>query len=156
MKKPSASSAEIITPAVQDWLWNISWEESWDLGLAETEVGGERVLLFLFALHVKQNLPNCVLPFRMGYAYNGPTSVMSSRTKYHGGEGDIKTANPSKQFDKNAYVWRALLHAVSWVCYKGEPFTRWSHRISPIINTQTIVKVQIFEVVDCMDVNVLT
>ncbi|XP_021059434.1 claudin-10 isoform X1 [Mus pahari] len=41
---------------------------------------------------------------RMGYTYNGPTSVMSSRTKYQGGEGDFKTAGPSKQFDKNAYV----------------------------------------------------
>ncbi|KAK2500491.1 hypothetical protein MC885_020825 [Smutsia gigantea] len=41
---------------------------------------------------------------RMGYAYNGATSVMSSRTKYHGGERDFKTTNPSKQFDKNAYV----------------------------------------------------
>ncbi|ELK11052.1 claudin-10 isoform X4 [Pteropus medius] len=40
---------------------------------------------------------------KMGYAYNGATSVMSSRTKYHGGE-DFKTTNPSKQFDKNAYV----------------------------------------------------
>jgi hypothetical protein len=58
----------------------------------------------LFALCVEQNLPNCVLPFRMGYTYNGPTSVMSSRTKYHGGEGDFKTTNSSKQFDKNAYV----------------------------------------------------
>lgn len=55
-------------------------------------------------LRVKQNLRNCVLPFRMGYAYNGATSVMSSRAKYHGGEGDIKTTTPSKQFDKNAYV----------------------------------------------------
>ncbi|KAM6178546.1 claudin-10 isoform 4-T4 [Rhynchocyon petersi] len=41
---------------------------------------------------------------KMGYAYNGPTSVMSSRTKYHGGEGDFKSTNPAKQFDKNAYV----------------------------------------------------
>nr|KAF6373251.1 claudin 10 [Pipistrellus kuhlii] len=41
---------------------------------------------------------------KMGYAYNGATSVMSSRAKYHGGEGDIKTTTPSKQFDKNAYV----------------------------------------------------
>ncbi|KAG3293280.1 claudin-10 isoform X6 [Ictidomys tridecemlineatus] len=41
---------------------------------------------------------------KMGYTYNGATSVMSSRTKYHGGEGDFKTTNPSKQFDKNAYV----------------------------------------------------
>ncbi|KAM6180011.1 claudin-10 isoform 5-T5 [Erethizon dorsatum] len=41
---------------------------------------------------------------KMGYPYNGATSVMSSRTKYHGGEGDFKTTNPSKQFDKNAYV----------------------------------------------------
>ncbi|XP_045667024.1 claudin-10 isoform X3 [Ursus americanus] len=43
-------------------------------------------------------------PPRMGYAYNGATSVLSSRTKYHGAEGDFKTTNPSKQFDKNAYV----------------------------------------------------
>ncbi|KAM4863899.1 claudin-10 isoform X3 [Urocitellus parryii] len=41
---------------------------------------------------------------KMVYTYNGATSVMSSRTKYHGGEGDFKTTNPSKQFDKNAYV----------------------------------------------------
>ncbi|XP_004371450.1 claudin-10 isoform X3 [Trichechus manatus latirostris] len=40
---------------------------------------------------------------RMGYTYNGATSVLSSRTKYHGGE-DFKTTNPPKQFDKNAYV----------------------------------------------------
>ncbi|XP_012502791.1 PREDICTED: claudin-10 isoform X1 [Propithecus coquereli] len=40
---------------------------------------------------------------KMGYVYNGATSAMSSRTKYHGGE-DFKTTNPSKQFDKNAYV----------------------------------------------------
>ncbi|XP_024611069.1 claudin-10 isoform X4 [Neophocaena asiaeorientalis asiaeorientalis] len=40
---------------------------------------------------------------KMGYTYNGATSIMSSRTKYHGGE-DFKTTNPSKQFDKNAYV----------------------------------------------------
>ncbi|CAD7680983.1 unnamed protein product [Nyctereutes procyonoides] len=43
-------------------------------------------------------------PPRMGYAYNGATSVLSSRTKYPGAEGDFKTTNPSKQFDKNAYV----------------------------------------------------
>lgn len=43
-------------------------------------------------------------PPRMGYSYNGATSVLSSRTKYHGAEGDFKTTNPSKQFDKNAYV----------------------------------------------------
>ncbi|KAM5289328.1 claudin-10 isoform 6-T6 [Ctenodactylus gundi] len=41
---------------------------------------------------------------KMGYTYNGATSVMSSRTKYHGGEGDFKITSPSKQFDKNAYV----------------------------------------------------
>ncbi|KAM9674308.1 claudin-10 isoform 4-T4 [Dama dama] len=41
---------------------------------------------------------------KMGYTYNGATSVMSSRTKYHSREGDFKTSNPSKQFDKNAYV----------------------------------------------------
>ncbi|XP_038166438.1 claudin-10 isoform X4 [Arvicola amphibius] len=41
---------------------------------------------------------------KMGYTYNGPTSVTSSRTKYHGGEGDFKSTGPSKQFDKNAYV----------------------------------------------------
>ncbi|NP_001153571.1 claudin-10 isoform b_i1 [Mus musculus] len=41
---------------------------------------------------------------KMGYTYNGPTSAMSSRTKYQGGEGDFKTTGPSKQFDKNAYV----------------------------------------------------
>ncbi|KAM9609987.1 claudin-10 isoform 3-T3 [Trichechus inunguis] len=40
---------------------------------------------------------------KMGYTYNGATSVLSSRTKYHGGE-DFKTTNPPKQFDKNAYV----------------------------------------------------
>ncbi|XP_028929202.1 claudin-10 isoform X5 [Ornithorhynchus anatinus] len=41
---------------------------------------------------------------KMGYAYNGATSVLSSRTKFHGGEGDFKTTSPPKQFDKNAYV----------------------------------------------------
>ncbi|KAM5275958.1 claudin-10 isoform 4-T4 [Hipposideros larvatus] len=41
---------------------------------------------------------------KMGYAYNGATSVMSSRTKFQGGGADFKTTNPSKQFDKNAYV----------------------------------------------------
>ncbi|XP_039101642.1 claudin-10 isoform X3 [Hyaena hyaena] len=41
---------------------------------------------------------------KMGYAYNGATSVMSSRTKHPGAGGDLKATNPSKQFDKNAYV----------------------------------------------------
>ncbi|KAM7111141.1 claudin-10 isoform 3-T5 [Molossus nigricans] len=58
-------------------------------------IGG---VIFCFSISDNNKTP------RMGYAYNGPTSVMSSRTKYHGGEGDIKTTNPSKQFDKNAYV----------------------------------------------------
>ncbi|XP_070376146.1 claudin-10 isoform X2 [Equus asinus] len=58
-------------------------------------IGG---IIFCFSISDNNKTP------RMGYAYNGATSVMSSRTKYHGGEGDFKTTNPSKQFDKNAYV----------------------------------------------------
>ncbi|XP_008070324.1 claudin-10 isoform X3 [Carlito syrichta] len=58
-------------------------------------IGG---VIFCFSISDNNKTP------RMGYAYNGATSVMSSRTKYHGGEGDFKTTNPSKQFDKNAYV----------------------------------------------------
>ncbi|XP_006832062.1 PREDICTED: claudin-10 isoform X2 [Chrysochloris asiatica] len=56
-------------------------------------IGG---VIFCFSISDNNKTP------RMGYAYNGATSVMSSRTKYH--EGDFKTTNPSKQFDKNAYV----------------------------------------------------
>ncbi|XP_003789672.1 claudin-10 [Otolemur garnettii] len=58
-------------------------------------IGG---VIFCFSISDNNKTP------RMGYTYNGATSVMSSRTKYHGGEGDFKAANPSKQFDKNAYV----------------------------------------------------
>ncbi|XP_004457780.1 claudin-10 isoform X1 [Dasypus novemcinctus] len=58
-------------------------------------IGG---VIFCFSISDNNKTP------RMGYAYNGATSVMSSRTKYHGREGDFKTTNPSKQFDKNAYV----------------------------------------------------
>ncbi|XP_045444693.1 claudin-10 isoform X3 [Pipistrellus kuhlii] len=58
-------------------------------------IGG---VIFCFSISDNNKKP------RMGYAYNGATSVMSSRAKYHGGEGDIKTTTPSKQFDKNAYV----------------------------------------------------
>ncbi|XP_031216792.1 claudin-10 isoform X3 [Mastomys coucha] len=58
-------------------------------------IGG---VIFCFSISDNNKTP------RMGYTYNGPTSVMSSRTKYQGGEGDFKTAGPSKQFDKNAYV----------------------------------------------------
>ncbi|XP_012625192.1 claudin-10 isoform X1 [Microcebus murinus] len=57
-------------------------------------IGG---VIFCFSISDNNKTP------RMGYAYNGATSVMSSRTKYHGGE-DFKTTSPSKQFDKNAYV----------------------------------------------------
>ncbi|KAM5312948.1 claudin-10 isoform 3-T3 [Glossophaga mutica] len=57
-------------------------------------IGG---VIFCFSIYESNKTP------RMGYAYNGPTSVVSSRTKYHGG-GDVKASNPSKQFDKNAYV----------------------------------------------------
>ncbi|NXC19413.1 CLD10 protein, partial [Corythaeola cristata] len=39
--------------------------------------------------------------FRRGYAYNGATSVMSSRTKVH---NSIPDKTPPKHFDKNAYV----------------------------------------------------
>ncbi|EGV94436.1 Claudin-10A [Cricetulus griseus] len=58
-------------------------------------IGG---VIFCFSISDNNKTP------RMGYTYNGPTSVMSSRTKYQGGEGDFKTTSPSKQFDKNAYV----------------------------------------------------
>ncbi|KAM8786840.1 claudin-10 isoform 1-T1 [Rhynchonycteris naso] len=58
-------------------------------------IGG---VLFCFSIYDNNKTP------RMGYTYNGATSAMSSRTKYHGGEGNIKNTNPSKQFDKNAYV----------------------------------------------------
>ncbi|XP_059936085.1 claudin-10 isoform X1 [Mesoplodon densirostris] len=57
-------------------------------------IGG---VIFCFSISDNNKAP------RMGYTYNGATSVMSSGTKYHGGE-DFKTTNPSKQFDKNAYV----------------------------------------------------
>ncbi|XP_004577454.1 claudin-10 isoform X3 [Ochotona princeps] len=57
-------------------------------------IGG---VIFCFSISDNNKTP------RMAYAYNGATSAMSSRTKYHGGE-DFKTAHPSKQFDKNAYV----------------------------------------------------
>ncbi|XP_062959412.1 claudin-10 isoform X2 [Cynocephalus volans] len=57
-------------------------------------IGG---VIFCFSISDNNKAP------RMGYPYNGAASVMSSRTKY-GGEGDFKTTNPSKQFDKNAYV----------------------------------------------------
>ncbi|XP_051016924.1 claudin-10 isoform X1 [Acomys russatus] len=58
-------------------------------------IGG---VIFCFSISDNNKTP------RMGYTYNGPTSVTSSRTKYHGGEGEFKATNPSKQFDKNAYV----------------------------------------------------
>ncbi|KAM5289325.1 claudin-10 isoform 3-T3 [Ctenodactylus gundi] len=58
-------------------------------------IGG---VIFCFSISDNNKTP------RMGYTYNGATSVMSSRTKYHGGEGDFKITSPSKQFDKNAYV----------------------------------------------------
>nr|XP_004651107.1 claudin-10 isoform X3 [Jaculus jaculus] len=58
-------------------------------------IGG---VIFCFSISDNNKTP------RMGYTYNGPTSAVSSRTKYHGGEGDFKTTNPAKQFDKNAYV----------------------------------------------------
>ncbi|XP_050006381.1 claudin-10 isoform X5 [Alexandromys fortis] len=55
-------------------------------------IGG---VIFCFSISDNNKTPS--------YTYNGPTSVTSSRTKYHG-EGDFKTTGPSKQFDKNAYV----------------------------------------------------
>ncbi|XP_019592733.1 claudin-10 isoform X3 [Rhinolophus sinicus] len=57
-------------------------------------IGG---VIFCFSISDNNKTP------RMGYAYNGAASAMPSRTKYHGAE-DFKTTNPSKQFDKNAYV----------------------------------------------------
>ncbi|XP_006128199.3 claudin-10 isoform X1 [Pelodiscus sinensis] len=42
---------------------------------------------------------------RMGYTYNGATSVMSSRTKVHNSAADfLPPKGPPKHFDKNAYV----------------------------------------------------
>ncbi|KAM9174055.1 claudin-10 isoform 2-T2 [Pangshura tecta] len=42
---------------------------------------------------------------RMGYTYNGATSVMSSKTKIHNSAADFKSPKgPPKHFDKNAYV----------------------------------------------------
>ncbi|NXS01407.1 CLD10 protein, partial [Oxylabes madagascariensis] len=43
----------------------------------------------------------CFSLFRRGYAYNGATSVMSSRTKVH---NSVPDKTPPKHFDKNAYV----------------------------------------------------
>lgn len=62
------------------------------------------VLPFLFVLRCERPSAKPFLPFRMGYTYNGATSVMSSRTKYHGEKQISKPQKPSKQFDKNAYV----------------------------------------------------
>ncbi|XP_027711478.1 claudin-10 isoform X2 [Vombatus ursinus] len=58
-------------------------------------IGG---VIFCFSISDNSKTP------RMAYAYNGPTSVLSSRTKYQSGEGDFKNTSSSKQFDKNAYV----------------------------------------------------
>uniref|UniRef100_A0A5F8GY10 Claudin 10 n=1 Tax=Monodelphis domestica TaxID=13616 RepID=A0A5F8GY10_MONDO len=58
-------------------------------------IGG---VIFCFSISDNSKTP------RMAYAYNGATSVLSSRTKYQSGEGDFKNTSSSKQFDKNAYV----------------------------------------------------
>ncbi|XP_068923450.1 claudin-10 isoform X2 [Petaurus breviceps papuanus] len=57
-------------------------------------IGG---VIFCFSISDNSKTP------RMAYAYNGATSVLSSRTKYQSGE-DFKNTSPPKQFDKNAYV----------------------------------------------------
>ncbi|XP_044526504.1 claudin-10 isoform X1 [Gracilinanus agilis] len=58
-------------------------------------IGG---VIFCFSISDNSKTP------RMTYAYNGATSVLSSRPKYQSGEGDFKNTSSSKQFDKNAYV----------------------------------------------------
>uniref|UniRef100_A0A6I8PC88 Claudin 10 n=1 Tax=Ornithorhynchus anatinus TaxID=9258 RepID=A0A6I8PC88_ORNAN len=82
----------------------LNYEQKYELGAALfigwagaslCIIGG---IIFCFSISEGNKSP------RMGYAYNGATSVLSSRTKFHGGEGDFKTTSPPKQFDKNAYV----------------------------------------------------
>ncbi|NXV98371.1 CLD10 protein, partial [Calonectris borealis] len=55
-------------------------------------IGGS---IFCFSIAENSNSP------RRGYAYNGATSVMSSRTKVH---NSVPDKTPPKHFDKNAYV----------------------------------------------------
>ncbi|KAK4832895.1 hypothetical protein QYF61_026445 [Mycteria americana] len=55
-------------------------------------IGGS---IFCFSIAENSNSP------RRGYAYNGATSVMSSRTKVH---NSVPEKTPPKHFDKNAYV----------------------------------------------------
>ncbi|XP_010193064.1 PREDICTED: claudin-10-like [Mesitornis unicolor] len=55
-------------------------------------IGGS---IFCFSIADNSNSP------RRGYAYNGATSVMSSRTKVH---NTVPDKTPPKHFDKNAYV----------------------------------------------------
>ncbi|NXU80547.1 CLD10 protein, partial [Oreotrochilus melanogaster] len=55
-------------------------------------IGG---IILCFSVVENSNSP------RRGYAYNGATSVMSSRTKVH---NTVPDKTPPKHFDKNAYV----------------------------------------------------
>ncbi|XP_025896255.1 claudin-10 isoform X2 [Nothoprocta perdicaria] len=55
-------------------------------------IGGS---IFCFSIAESSSTP------RMGYAYNGAASVMSSRTKVH---TTVPDKSPPKHFDKNAYV----------------------------------------------------
>ncbi|KAM4906206.1 claudin-10 isoform 2-T2 [Sylvia borin] len=55
-------------------------------------IGG---IIFCFSIAENSNSA------RRGYAYNGATSVMSSRTKVH---NSVPDKTPPKHFDKNAYV----------------------------------------------------
>lgn len=86
----------------------VARERKGESPLRVTRVGlkllGQKQGVMVSALRVQEDLPDYVLLCRMGYSYNGATSVLSSRTKYHGAEGDFKTTNPSKQFDKNVYI----------------------------------------------------
>ncbi|XP_028929196.1 claudin-10 isoform X1 [Ornithorhynchus anatinus] len=86
----------------------LNYEQKYELGAALfigwagaslCIIGG---IIFCFSISEGNKSPR--YGNRMGYAYNGATSVLSSRTKFHGGEGDFKTTSPPKQFDKNAYV----------------------------------------------------
>lgn len=151
MHKPWVSPAEIpIVPLTgQKWQWNV-WgckRECWLHIIREgLKRGWPRRWGDGFCPPCKKwDLPNCVLPCRMGYAYNGATSVMSSRTKHPGAGGDLKATNPSKQFDKNAYVWKENVRELSY--YKSELFTReWSPQSPPVIHAQTIFKTWIWRI----------
>ncbi|KFV60629.1 Claudin-10, partial [Tyto alba] len=55
-------------------------------------IGGS---IFCFSIAENSNSP------RRGYAYNGATSVISSRMKVH---NSVPDKTPPKHFDKNAYV----------------------------------------------------